>query len=59
MYCRYIGSEDSLKFAYDKIGVTAFEKGIRLKGESYTVFVDNNEEEEYIVADVFMEREDG
>ncbi len=59
MYCRYIGPEDSLKFAYDKIGVTAFEEGIRLKGESYTIFVDSNEEEEYIVADVFVEREEG
>lgn len=54
MYCRYIGSEDKLKFAYDKINLEAFENDIELTGESYTVFVEQNEEEGTIVADVFM-----
>ena len=58
MYCRYIGPEGNLKFAYDKIMLTAFEEDIPLKGDSYTIFVDNNEGEDYIIADVFMERED-
>ena len=54
MYCRYIGCEDKLKFAYDKIYLEAFENDIELTGESYTVFVEQNEEEGTIVADVFM-----
>lgn len=57
MYCRYTGPEDKLRYAYDKISVAAFEENINLLGSSYTIFVDSNEEEEYIVADVFMERE--
>ena len=58
MYCRYTGPEEKLKFAYDKIQLTAFEENIPLKGDSYTIFVDKNEEDETIVADVFMERTD-
>lgn len=54
MYCRYMGPEEQLKIAYDKINVEAFENDIDLAGESYTVFVDSNEEEGTIVADVFM-----
>lgn len=54
MYCRFVGEEEKLKFAYDKINLEAFENDIELTGESYTVFVDQNEEEGTIVADVFM-----
>lgn len=54
MYVRYIGPEDKLKFAYDKIALTAFEEDIPLKGDSFTIFVDRNEEEDTIIADVFM-----
>ena len=54
MYCRFIGPEKLMKFAYDKINLEAFENDIELTGESYTVFVDQNEEEGTIVADVFM-----
>lgn len=57
MYCRYIGPEDKLKFAYDKINLEAFENDIELTGESYTVFVDQNEEGT-IVADVFMPKKE-
>ena len=42
MYCRYMGPEEQLKIAYDKINVEAFENDIELEGESYTVFVDEN-----------------
>ncbi len=56
IYCRYIGPGEKLKFAYDKINLEAFENDIELTGESYTVFVDQNEEEGTIVADVFMPR---
>ncbi|OPZ92843.1 MAG: hypothetical protein BWY74_01391 [Firmicutes bacterium ADurb.Bin419] len=56
MYARYTGEESKLKFAYDKINLIAFEEDIPLKGDSYTVFVNSNEDG--IVADVFMERAD-
>lgn len=58
LYCRYNGPESSLKYAYDKIQVEAFENDIQLKGDSYTIFVDQDEENETIIADVFMERAD-
>lgn len=58
MYCRYIGPEDKLHFAYQKIQIEAFENDIPLKGDSYTIFVDEDEENEIIIADVFMERID-
>ncbi len=54
MYVRYTGPESKLKFAYDKINLTAFEEDIELKGDSYTIFVDQNEDN--IIADVFMEK---
>ena len=56
MYCRYTGPEEKLKFAYDKINLEAFEEDIELQPCNYTVFVDSNEEEETIVADVFVPR---
>lgn len=58
MYCRYIGTEDKLKFAYDKIHLEAFENDIELEDCNYTIFVDRNEEDETIVADVFIPRKD-
>lgn len=58
MYCRYIGPEDKLKFAYDKIHLEAFENDIELEDCSYTIFVDRNEEDETITADVFIPRKD-
>lgn len=58
LYCRYTGPESTLKFAYDKINLYAFENDIKLKGDSYTVFVDNDEENDTIIADVFMEKAD-
>lgn len=54
MYVRYTGEESKLKFAYDKINLVAFEEGIELKGDSYTVFI--NQIEDIVTADVFMER---
>ena len=58
MYCRYSGPEENLKYAYDKIGVEAFESEVELSGENYTIFVSENEEEETIIADVFMPRKE-
>lgn len=54
LYARYMGPEDKVKFAYDKLGVYAFENDIELNGSNYTIYVNRNEEEETIIADVFM-----
>ncbi len=56
MYCRYIGPEEKLKLAIDKINIEAFEKNEELNGDSYTIFISENEEEETMVADIFMPR---
>lgn len=58
LYCRYTGSEQSLKFAYDKINLEAFERDIKLADYNYTIFVDNNSEEDLMTADVFIPRAD-
>lgn len=56
LYCRYYGPENKLKFAYDKIKLEAFEKDIDLDTSSYTIFVQQNVEEELLLADVFVPR---
>ncbi len=56
LYVRYQGPQDKLQFAYQKLSLIAFEEDIPLKGDSYTVFVDN--QDGIITADVFMERAD-
>lgn len=53
LYAKFTEKEENLKFAYSKMGVYAFENDIKLKGDSYTVFVNKNDNG--IVADVFME----
>lgn len=58
MYCRYMGPQEKMKFAYDKIALEAFENDILLQGDSYTVYVDSDEEGN-ITADVFMPRVEG
>lgn len=55
LYVRFIGEESKLKFAYDKLNLYAYEEDIKLKGDCYTVFVDQNEDT--LVADIFMEKE--
>jgi hypothetical protein len=56
MYVRFVGKEADLHFAYEKIGVTAYEEDIKLKGDSYTVFVD--QQDDILTADIFMPRAD-
>lgn len=53
LFASFTEKEENLQFAYQKLGVYAFENAIKLKGDSYTIFV--KQEEENIVADVFME----
>lgn len=57
MYTRFIGSEEDIHFAYQKMEVTAYEEGIRLKGSSYTIYLESDEFGT-ITADIFMERAD-
>lgn len=55
LYLRFIGPQEKLNIAYSKLTVYAYEEDIPLTGNSYTVFV-NQLENEDIVADVFMEK---
>ena len=55
MYTRFIGSEEKLYLAYQKIEIDAYENDIKLKGSSYTIFLDSKEDG-MIVADRFMEK---
>jgi len=56
LYIRYCGSSEKMKFAYDKLILTAYEEDIPLKGNSYTIFLD--EANDVITVDIFMERAD-
>lgn len=53
LFARFNEKEENIQFAYQKLGVYAFENDIKLKGDSYTVFV--KKEEGNIVADIFIE----
>lgn len=57
LFARFTEKEENLQFAYSKLTLHAFENDIKLVGDSYTVFVDNKENQ--IVADVFMEVQNG
>lgn len=57
LFARFMEKEENLQFAYSKLNLFAFENDLKLKGDSYTVFVDKKETS--IVADVFMEMKKG
>ena len=54
MYAHYLGPEEKIQLAYDKLNVTAFEEDIELSNENYTISVDQHEDN--IVADIFVEK---
>lgn len=56
LYTRFTGAEEDIQFAYQKMEVTAYEEDIKLKGSSYTIFLESDDEEN-ITADIFMEKE--
>ncbi len=56
LYCRYTGPEFKLRLAYDKINIEAFEEDIDLGNCNYTIFVNNNAEEDTMTVDVFVPR---
>ena len=53
-YAHYVGPEENLSLAFDKINVTAFESGVELFDENYTVFV--GQKDTNIIADVFIQK---
>jgi len=57
LFARFSEKEENLQFAYSKLQVYAFENDIKLKGENYTVFVENKDSN--MIADVFMEIDKG
>lgn len=56
LFARYVEREGNLQFAYQKLGVYAFENDINLKDDCYTVFV--KKEDENVAVDIFMQTED-
>jgi hypothetical protein len=54
LYTRFIGDEDNIQFAYNKLHLVGYEEEIPLSTETYTVFVDADEEEGTITADIFV-----
>lgn len=56
-YTRFIGLEEDINYAYQKIEVVAYEDDVVLKGNSYTIFLESNVDGT-ITADIFMERKD-
>jgi hypothetical protein len=54
LYTRFVGEEDDLRFAYNKIQLAGYEEEISLTDETYTVFVDSNEDDGTMTADIFV-----
>jgi hypothetical protein len=57
LFARFSEKEENLQFAYSKLQLYAFENDINLKGDTYTVFVENKDSK--MIADVFMEIDKG
>lgn len=53
LFLRYIGPEDEINYAYQKINLFAFEENVKLKGDCYTVIT--NKSEGSMSADIFMQ----
>lgn len=56
MYTRFSGAEEDVQYAYQKIQVDAYENNIKLNGNSYTIFLDSDDDGN-ITADIFMEKD--
>lgn len=57
LFARFNEKEENLQFGYSKLQLYAFENNIKLKGDSYTIYVDNKEGN--LVSDIFMEVDKG
>ena len=56
LYVRFSGAQDKMQLAYNKLQLTAYEEDIPLKGDSYSVFL--AEDDDTITTDIFMPRAD-
>ena len=56
LYVRFSGAQDKLPLAHSKLQLAAYEEDIPLKGDSYSVFL--NEDDDTITVDIFMPRAD-
>lgn len=56
LFARFVEREDKLQYAYQKLGVYAFENDIDLKDDCYTVFV--KKENENVAVDIFIQVKD-
>jgi uncharacterized protein YecE (DUF72 family) len=54
LYTRFIGEDDDMQFAYNKLQLVGYEEEIPLSPETYTVFVGQGEESEVMTADIFV-----
>lgn len=54
LYTRFCDEESKVKYAYDKLVLFAHENDINLTNETYTVFVE--QENDKLTADIFMEK---
>jgi uncharacterized protein YecE (DUF72 family) len=54
LYTRFIGEEDNIQFAYNKLQLVGYEEEVPLSSGTYTVFVDSNEDDGTITADIFV-----
>ena len=53
LYAHYTGPMAYSQLASSKLQILAFEKDLKLSGDTYTIFV--NQDDDYAVIDVFME----
>jgi uncharacterized protein YecE (DUF72 family) len=58
LYTRFVGEEENLKFAYSKLQLVGYEEEIPLSQTTYTVFVDSNEDDGTITADIFVPKKE-
>ena len=56
LYIRFVGREEHLRLAYDKLNLYAYEEELKTRGDAYSVFV--SQTDDIMVTDVFMECEE-
>ncbi|MDR3316006.1 MAG: hypothetical protein LBS98_05980 [Coriobacteriales bacterium] len=54
LYTRFVGEEEHLQLAYNKLQIVGYEEEIPLRGDAYTVFVNQSDEGGTLTADIFM-----
>jgi hypothetical protein len=54
LFARFAEKEENIQYAYSKLTLHAFENNMKLRGDSYTVFV--SQKEDMLMADIFMQK---